>query len=353
MLKIKFVGLLAAMVIGLVGGTVAQGADIQSKEFKVVGTWGNLSSWKNYEKPFWDQALPEISGGKLSGQAIPITEAGLKGTEVMRLLKLGVFDIAHGLVGYVAKENAAIEGADLSSIAQDFATMRKITNAYRDTLDKTFRKTYGATILSLHPWPASMIYCRDAVNGIADLKGKKIRVHSATLGDFVEGAGGVAVTLPFAEVVPALEKGVADCAITDPMSAFRAKWHEVTNHAFVLRVGYSITFSAISLKAWNNLNEETQNVLQSAFAKMEEKGWAGAERDDSMGVTCLTGTGTCTVGEAGKLGKVVPSQDDLEARETILQNSVLKRWAERCGSDCVKTWNATAGAAANLEAPAS
>ena len=43
------------------------------------------------------------------------------------------------------------------------------------------------------------------------------RVYSTTLGDFVEGAGGVSVTIPFAEVVPALQKGVADCGITGTM----------------------------------------------------------------------------------------------------------------------------------------
>ena len=56
------------------------------------------------------------------------------------------------------------------------------------------------------------------------------------------------MTIPFAEVVPALEKGVADCAITDPMSAYDAKWHEVVTDVFALRVGYSITFTAINSK---------------------------------------------------------------------------------------------------------
>lgn len=69
------------------------------------------------------------------------------------------------------------------------------------------------------------------------------------------------MTIPFAEVVPALEKGVADCAITDPMSAYNAKWHEVVTDVFALRVGYSITFTAINSKQWEGLPEETRAAM--------------------------------------------------------------------------------------------
>lgn len=330
----------------LLSGTAA--ADMSAREFKVVGTWGNLASWNNLEKPFWDERLPAASDGKLTGSAIPITEAGLKGGEVMRLLNLGVFEVAHGLGSYVASENPAIEGVDLSSIAPDFATMRAISDAYKDTMDASFRETYGATILSLHPWPASMIYCTKPIQSIADLKGRKVRVHSATLGDFVEGAGGVTVTLPFAEVVPALEKGVADCAITDPMSAYQGKWQEVINHVFSLRVGYSITFSAINTELWDSLDEQTRSTMQDAFSEMESAGWANAEEQEALGVACLTGTGECTIGEAGSATLSKPTKEDEAERQRILNDFVLSRWQARCGEECAAQWNATAGKAAQL-----
>jgi len=197
-----------------------------------------------------------------------------------------------------------------------------------------------------------MIYCTKPIASIADLQGRKVRVHSATLGDFVEGAGGTTVTIPFAEVVPALEKGVADCAITDPMSAYKAKWHEVITHVFPLRVGYSITFSAINTNTWQSLDAETQTVLKDAFAKMEADGWARAESDEALGVACLTGTAECTIGEPGKAALSQPSEADKAAVQTILDGFVLKRWAERCGADCAANWTATAGAAAHLSIPA-
>ena len=49
-------------------------AEIQPHQFKVVGTWGNLASWNDLEKPFWAEALPAASGGALTAEAIPITD---------------------------------------------------------------------------------------------------------------------------------------------------------------------------------------------------------------------------------------------------------------------------------------
>jgi hypothetical protein len=192
---------------------------------------------------------------------------------------------------------------------------------------------------------------KKGINKPEDLKGKKIRVYSTTLGDFVEGAGGVSVTIPFAEVVPALQKGVADCGITGTMPAYRAKWYEVVTHAYLMRVGYTATFAAINLKTWDRLSAEAQDLLTQEFAAFENRAWDETIKEDEMGIICNTNVGDCTEGDPGSMKKVVPSEADLKVRETILHDFVLKRWAERCGAECVKEWNATVGAVVGIEAP--
>ena len=72
-------------------------AEVNTKEFRVVGTWGFLDHWKEREGPFWKTILPKASGGKLTANAKSNTELGLSGYEVMKLLKLGMFDAVHAL----------------------------------------------------------------------------------------------------------------------------------------------------------------------------------------------------------------------------------------------------------------
>jgi TRAP-type C4-dicarboxylate transport system substrate-binding protein len=344
-------GIALAAAVSL-AATAATAADLPKNSFKVVGTWGNLSNYKNHEGPFWNETVPEHSNGAITAHAPPLTELGLKGFEVMRLLKLGVFDFAFASIGYVSSEDAVFEGVDLSGIAPSIESMRKVAQLYRPVLDKAFADIFEAKLMVLYPFPSQLIFCNADIKSVADLKGKRIRGYSTTLGDFVEGAGASSVTISFAEVVPALQKGVADCGITGTMPAYQAKWHQVITHVLKLRVGWGMAFGAFSMKRWNQLDTATQEFFTKEFAALEDEMWTATKAEDEMGIICNTGTGKCTEGEPGQMKLVEASADDEKARQRILTNFVLKRWAGRCSAQCVKDWNATVGKYLNLTAKA-
>ncbi len=190
-------------------------AEIQEFHFEVVGTWGFLENWKEFESKFWTERLPQASGGKLTANAKPYTELGLKGYEVMSGLKKGAYDAVHALTSYSAKVSPALEGIDLAGIIQDFDTYRKAVNAYRPIIEREIAEKYNAKLINMYTFPSQQLWCnlkdRSIKNvSLKDLAGKKIRTYSRTLGDFIEGLNASAVTIAFAEVVPALQKGVAD-----------------------------------------------------------------------------------------------------------------------------------------------
>ena len=314
-----------------------------------VGTWSSLTNFQKHEEPFFNTRLREASDGNIVGKIQSQSGLGLKGFEIMRLVKNGVFDFAFGLPGYVAAENAIFEGADLSTLTQDIDTQRKVSDAYYPTLEKSFADIYNAKLLMLYPFPSQTLWCNGEVNGIEDLKGKKIRVYSTTLGDFVEGVGGTSVTVSFSEVIPALEKGVVDCAITGTMSAYTAKWNQVATHAYTLRVGWGLAFGAMNMDKWNSLSEGQQTLLQSEIATLTDAMWAETATEDDVAISCITG-GECAIGEAGSMTLVEPSEADLKARDSIATEVVLARWAERCGADCAANWNETVGPILGLTA---
>lgn len=341
---------LASMAVALTIGATAALAD-GPVVVKGVGTWGNLNNYKKHEGPFWNEHIAKASNGQIIGEIKPQTELGLKGFEIMRLVKNGVFDFAFGLPGYVAAENAVFEGADLSSVTQDIATQRKVSEAYFPILEKAFAEIYNAKLMMLYPFPSQMLWCNAEVNSIADLKGKKIRVYATTLGDFVEGVGGTSVTVPFAEVIPALEKGVVDCGITGTSPAYNAKWHQVATHAFTMRVGWGLAFGAMNMDKWNSMSADQQKMLQAEIDGLTDKMWAETATEDDTAISCITG-GNCPWGDPGGMKLVVPSDADLAARDKIANEVVLARWAERCGAECAENWNKTVGPILGLKAEA-
>ncbi|MDF1720353.1 MAG: TRAP transporter substrate-binding protein [Minwuia sp.] len=343
----KKIAMIAAALAVTATAALAEGPVV----VKGVGTWGGLTNYKQHEGPFWNERIAKVSNGTIIGDIKPQTELGLKGFEIMRLVKNGVFDFAFGLPGYVAAENAVFEGGDLSSVTQDIETQRKVADAYFPTLEAAFAKYYNAKLMMLYPFPSQMLWCNAEVNSIADLKGKKIRVYATTLGDFVEGVGGTSVTVPFAEVIPALEKGVVDCGITGTMAAYQAKWHQVATHAFTLRVGWGLAFGAMNMNKWNSMSADQQALLTKEIATLTDEMWANTAAEDTIAVSCITG-GKCDIGEPGAMVLVKPSASDIALRDKIANEVVLARWAERCGAECASNWNDTVGSLLGLTAKA-
>ena len=326
---IKSVAALAiagAIALGL--AVAPASAEMKKREFTVVGTWGFLDHWKEREGPFWKERLPKLSGGKLTANAKSQTELGMSGFEVMRLLKLGVYDAVHGVTTYVAQDSPAIEGADLAGVIQDLPTYRKANEAYRGILAREFEEKYNAKLL---------------------MKGKKIRTYSTTLGDFIEGVGGSAVTIAFAEVVPALQKGVADCGLTGTLPAYNAKWYQVVTHNIRIRLGYASSFLAMNLKLWNSLDAETKALFKKELAVLEEEMWVATAINDERGMNC-NAAGPCDK-EVGGMIPIEPTAADKAILKDVVENFVLKRWAKRCGTQkCIDEWNATIGKISGMKA---
>jgi TRAP-type C4-dicarboxylate transport system substrate-binding protein len=320
--------------------------------FNVVGTWNFLTNYQVLEKPFFTEELSKLSGGKLKGNVKALNELNLKGTELLRLLKQGVFDFAFALPIYVEDGGAIIEALDIAGVARDYKMAKDISEIWLPEMQKVMKEKHNAIILGTHTWPEQDFYCRGDVKSVEDLKGKKVRVQGTSQSDLITAFGGTGVTIAFAEVVPALEKGVVDCGITGTMPAYKAKWPEVTNSLFRLPVGFTAGFLVANLNMWNKLSPDTQALIQKAAKDLEERSWKSTQLETEDGVYCTTGTGKCPAGEPGKLKLNKPSEADLKARDTALNTAVLKKWAARCGPECAAKWTAEIGKKYGLVAKA-
>lgn len=350
-MKLGTLRLLAALVLA---GGIAEGqaAEVSKQSFKVVGTWNFTTHYKEIEHPFFSKMLTEQSGGKVTVDVKSITELNLKGFEVVDLTRKGVYDIVAGVIAYVADRSPELEAVDLAGVAPGADQAIKATQVYRSVVEREFKAKYGVHLLAMHGYPSQQIWCSKPVESLADLKGKKVRVYGSSLGDLMQGMGAVPVTIAFGEVVPALQKGVADCGITGTLPAYDAKWREVVTHIYMSGLGWAPSFVAISQKRWDSLDAPTKDFLTKQFAAYEERAWAGMKENDQQGINCNTGAGPCRFGEPGKMKLVKPSAADMKLQNEYVEKYVLAAWAKRCGEACVKEWNATIGKSLGLTAKA-
>ncbi len=338
---------IAACALVAVFGVTPARAELNKVEFQVITGNHTDPFTKDYAQPFFNERLAKASGGRITAKATPYTQLGLGGNEIMNLLKLGTNDISWSVPGYLAGDSPLVEGLELPGITSDVNVIFKVQDAFRPLIDRELRKKYNARFLFWYQQPALQAYCKltkaEADNfSIATLKGKKMRVHSTSFADFVEALGGTPVTMPFPDVVPALDRGVLDCALTSPTAAYGFKFGQVSNTVVEIRSGYSSQFFAMNLDVWNKLNSETQKFLTEQFTKIEAEMRDYAHKINDISAKCLA-NGPCPLGDPAHMGYVkFTAADEAELKKRV-EAVVLPRWGKRAGKAAAEEWNTAAG----------
>ena len=168
---------LAAVTAALFAGSMSAHAQIEEKKFNVIGGWNFINNWKKVEFPYWSEMVAKNTGGKITANIKSITEVNLKGTEVLRLLKTGVYDVAAALPIYVDDGGAVIEAVDISAVAQSPEMQREILQAWLPEMQKVMKERYNSQIMATIAYPQQSFFCRDEINSIADLKLRDACAH--------------------------------------------------------------------------------------------------------------------------------------------------------------------------------
>ncbi|MGB3424047.1 MAG: TRAP transporter substrate-binding protein [Castellaniella sp.] len=335
---------LTAGAVLLASAAVAQDKvdGLPKTQIQVAGALSNLTLYQNFEQPFWTKTVPELSNGQVTATIKGFNEMGLKGPEMLRLMSQGVIPVGTSTLAYFASDNPINEAIDLAGLAPTAAIAKQVTDAFQPVYEAFYDKQ-NIKVLGFSSYPAQVLFCNGAMNGLADLKGKKVRTSSRTQAEFVEAFGGSSVTLPFGEVVPALQNGVVNCAITGSMSGYSAKWYEVSTHLYALPINWNQQIHAANKAFWNKLDPKVQDFLQKNLNVMFEKIWTDAAAETQQGYDCNTGAAECKQAVKGKMTLVQPSEADQALLKKVLSETIVPKWAARCSAQCVTDFNDTVG----------
>lgn len=350
-MKNTFIVTLAVATAGLLSASGAGAADAMPKvQLTVVGNLGITTQYKEIEAPFWKETIPRATNGAVTATVRPWNEMGLTGQEVFRLLRLGTYDVGATVMSFLAGDAPIHEGTDLPGLTSSIEELRKVTEAFRPVLEAYYAKDQQVKVLGLTSYQSQVLYCRNELKGLADLKGRKIRVGGASQADFVGFFGATGIPMPFPEVQQALATGVLDCAITGTLGGYKAKWYEAAKYLYTLPISWASSIQGMNTKAWNKLSPAEQTILMQEVHKFEKAIDEQNVREDQLGIQCNTG-GPCSEGPAAKMTLVPMSKQDLELKREVLLKVILPKWAQRCGNACVKSWNDSVGKVLNLQAP--
>jgi TRAP-type transport system periplasmic protein len=333
------------LAVLLMAGGVASDATAQdAPKLKVMGmplATGNIQ--KNREQPFFEK-LKETIG--IEADYKVLDQTGIKEFEQLRIGKSGLFDIIGLRLGQVSRDEPTILGLDLVGLNTNYDTARKVVTAFQPAVADRLEKQFGLKLLGVWPFGPQLIFCKPALTGLSDLKGKKVRILDGVMAKVIEKVGGTPVTMAFGEVSQGLSLGTIDCAVTGPSSANSAGWPESATHVYPLALQVAVQGYAITQTAWDKLTPDQRTKLQGAIEKLTADIWVYSKELWDDGMRCNAGQDPCSSGKKYSLKSVpVKPEDEAFVKSAVAEIS-FPAWAEACDKTnpgCSAAWKAAVG----------
>lgn len=347
---------MAATAVATIPAHAQQDLDFPPLEFSLIsGTLNTLGDiivkehWKDVE---------EETDGKVTVNMQSRDELGVDGAAVYRVTKLGVAQIGSTAMQFSAGEVPENDGVDVQGLLSDLDVGKEVADAWMPHLSKVYSERVGVHLLGVFPIVAQVIWCSVPIEGIDDLKGKKVRVSGPALADIIAGTGAVPTTIAFAEVVPSLQRKVIDCAVTGTTSGNLTKWTDVATHLYPLVTGWAFQGIYANQQWWDGLDPNARQFVEDKFDTVIDDAWKRAQEETAHGIWCSVGDDRCDVDIGIKqmtktdLTLVPVSEEDQMELRRIAEREVLPDWAERCGQECAEAWNESVGKILGVQAVA-
>ncbi|MCD1619338.1 C4-dicarboxylate TRAP transporter substrate-binding protein [Salipiger manganoxidans] len=111
------------------------------------------------------------------------------------------------------------------------------------------------------------LLCKEPVESVADLAGKRIRSYGFAYPALIEAMGATPVSITTSDTYEALERSIVDCAPIGPALARGFKYDEVAKYYVEMPFGASFGhILAMNLDSYNGLDEDTRTVLDQLGA---------------------------------------------------------------------------------------
>ncbi len=203
----------------------------------------------------------------------------------------------------------------LPFIATSYEDAYKLYQVSKPAYENTAKK-WNQKLLYSVTWPASGFYANKKMESLEDFKGAKTRTYDKNSADFVNDAGGNAVSLPWGEVYSALRTGMVDSVITSSSSGKDGKFWEVLSDYTKINYAYPLQAVTINLDYWNSMDKTQQEAMLKAASEIEKAQWEAVKHEDKDALDTMEKNGM----------KITEASVELKKQLEVIANKMLDEY---------------------------
>lgn len=240
----------------------------------------------------------------------------------LKAVKDGTVAMTDMFIPFTAGGGKVFGVSALPFIATSYEDAYKLYQVSKPAYEKT-AKQWNQKLLYSVTWPASGFYSNKKMESLEDFKGAKTRTYDKNSADFVNGAGGNAVALPWGEVYSALRTGMVDSVITSSSSGKDGKFWEVLTDFTKINYAYPLQAVTINLDYWNSLTKVQQEAMLKAAAEIEKAQWEAVKLEDKDALDTMAQNGM----------KISEASDELKKQLDQIASKMLTEYLADADED--------------------
>jgi TRAP-type C4-dicarboxylate transport system substrate-binding protein len=243
----------------------------------------------------------------------------------LKAVKDGTVAMADMFIPFTAGGGKAFGISALPFIAQSYDDAYKLYQISKPAYAKVAKK-WNQKLLYSVTWPPSGFYGDKKMESLTDLKSFKTRTYDKNSANFVNGAGGNAVALPWAEVYSALRTGMVNSVITSSSSGKDGKFWEVLTNFTKISYAYPLQAVSINLDYWNSLDDSQKDAMLKAAKEIEKELWEIVKIEDQNALDTMAKNGM----------KISEANDTLKKELSKVADKMLKEYLSDANKDTKK-----------------
>ncbi len=330
----SFMGAVAASGVGTVLPGLAK-AQSSNDTIRWRGVAGHRIG-AQFKKWQWLQSeLPKRTNGRLTLEVVTLQEIGLTGTEILRVLKGGLVDLAEMTNGYVAGDFPMIEAPELPGVSKSPDQQKKLTIAWTKGVVAPREDIMGGKVLASFYWNSSFLYTNYPVEKPEDVKGHKVRVFSPSQAQFISALGGEPLNMPMQQVYEALQRKVIDSLVTGPDQVKGLSMWEVAPNMSAFGTPGANGYVVASARSLSKLPPEIRKVVDEIAPELEELAWNLGGENDKDGVELARQKG---------MKLTIPAKKEWEpVFDKLAKDVIIPGWVKKVGEPGREAFNKNLG----------
>ncbi|MDB2448990.1 TRAP transporter substrate-binding protein [bacterium] len=244
---------------------IAVGAQAMAADYRFQFQSSDPSGVRNFQiKQEWAERVEAMTGGRVEIEILPVNSI-VSHTETLDAIEAGILDGHISVTGYFSGKDPAfgLIGNTVGAWSSPDQLIDYIYYGGGYELMNELYEPYGVKFVGGGATGLEAFVSKVPLDGVADLRGLKLRAPEGLVQSVFAAAGAAPVNLPSSEVYTALSKGVIDAADNTVFSTNHAQGlHDIAPHP-VYPGFHSLPLLEVvmNLDEWNDLPADIQAIF--------------------------------------------------------------------------------------------